>query len=142
MPSPFDRAIRRANGALYRAAGKPVTYTAGAMVIEIPQALQGSTAAELNDLNGVSVRMLQTDWLVPISALVFEGQPIEPQPGDTIDHTDGDVIYHYEVQNLGTERCYRISGPLRDRYRIHVRTIGETAVQEDPEVEEEDETEL
>ena len=121
MASPFDRAIKRANQSLYKAAGKPIVYRAGNEDFEIANAVQGATASELNDLNGVSVRTLQTDWLIPISAL-----PFEPQPGHLITHQDGSKIFEFEVQNLGTEKCYRISGPLQDRYRIHVRQIGES----------------
>lgn len=121
MSSPFDRAIKRANQSLYSAAGKPIIYRAGGSATNIGNAIQGSTISELNDLNGVSVRTLQTDWLIPISSL-----PFEPEPGHQIDHVVGDKTFHFEVQNLGTEKCYRISGPLQDRYRIHVRQVGES----------------
>jgi hypothetical protein len=131
--TPFDRAIKQANAALFRAAGKPIVYQAGYMEIEIPNALQGSTTAEISDINGVSIRMLQTDWLVPISVMVIDDQPVEPQAGDLIEHFDGEVLHRYEVQNLGTEKCYRISGPLRDRYRIHVRLISELVVEPESE---------
>lgn len=104
-------------------AGQEILYHAGRDTIEIDDAVMGDTEYESTDLNGVTMRAQVIDWLIAPDRLVVGGQPIEPEPGHQISQTIEGVERRFEVQSLGSEPCWRWSGPSRDRFRIHTREI-------------------
>lgn len=103
------------------AAGQAVTYIAGTSetAIDVEDAIQGRTIYEADDGTGHKVRAQVTDWLIAPSRLSIDEVLHVPEPGDRIVHGDRT----YEVQKLGTEDCWRWSGPSKDRMRIHTREI-------------------
>lgn len=123
MPTPFQRALANAAKTQARLAGESVVYRAGNVTIAIADAVPGATDSESTSETGVMIRSKVTDWLIFVARLVSNSVAIEPQPGHRIEHTVSGVKRVYEVQNLGDEECYRFAGPVRDRYRIHVREI-------------------
>jgi hypothetical protein len=123
MPSPFDRAISNAFTAQARVAPQAIVYRAGSISVEISDAVLGSTQYESTSDTGATVRANVTDWLIPVASLVYSSTAIEPSDGHRIEHTVDGVKRTYEAGPVGSEPCYRFSGPTRDRYRIHVREI-------------------
>lgn len=124
MPSPVQSALAAASASLARVSGVAVVYQAGGISIAIPDAVPGETPTEIDDIGkGFRVRATVADWLIHVARLVHDGDSIEPMPGHRIIWTDGDRVRTFEVQMLGQDECYRWSGPLHDRYRIHTREI-------------------
>ncbi len=124
MPSPVQRALAAAARAHARVAGVAVVYHAGDVEIEIADAVLGNTPTEVEDVGGgAKLRAIQLDWLILVVRMVDGAEAIEPTPGHRIVWEDGDRTRTFEVQVLGTDGCYRWSGPGHDRYRIHTREI-------------------
>lgn len=123
MTSPFQTALTIAANAQAALAGESVVYRAGSISITIADAVLGSTDYESTTEAGVKLRSKVTDYLIFVERLVSSGQSIEPTPGHRIEHTVAGSKRTYEVQRVGDEPCYRFAGPVRDRYRIHVREI-------------------
>lgn len=104
-------------------ASTAITYHSGATEIEVPDAVLGKSVYESQDAAGVTVRSNHVDWLIAPGRLVIDDSQVEPQPGDKIVHTSGSTTRTYQVVPMGTDPCWRWSGPSHDRIRIHVQEI-------------------
>ncbi|HMP78422.1 MAG TPA: hypothetical protein PKD54_03110 [Pirellulaceae bacterium] len=104
-------------------AGEAIMYHAGSTSIEIADAIMGRSIYEIEDAGGATVRAEVTDWLVNPARLSINDQAFEPEPGHRIEQVINGIVRRFEVQHLGSEPCWRWSGPSRNRMRIHTREI-------------------
>lgn len=103
---------------VYRRADQSVTVTATI----------GSTLLKLgDDFGGVRIERTDRDYLIAAADLVLDGQPVAPQPGDTIEdgNDPGGQTLVYEVRAPEGEPPWRWSDHYRNLLRIHAKWIGE-----------------
>jgi hypothetical protein len=124
----MQRALTNAIATLARTCGQAIVYKAGAVSIEIADAILGSSLHESEQATGAMIRVKSTDWLIDPAKLQDEdGDAIEPTAGHYIEHTVSGIKRTYEVNPFGSNPCWRFSEPSRDRYRIHTREIPNAA---------------
>jgi len=105
-------------GVLKEHASSPVTYTRGAVELEL-QATFGRTEYEVEDEYGLRVAAQVADFLIAAADLAptFD----EPEAGDRI-VADGAV---FEVMPLAGQGHWRWSDPHRTTMRIHAKQVDE-----------------
>jgi len=105
-------------------ASRPVVYQRGVREVTVP-AVIGRTLMKLDDgFGGVKMEWTDRDFLIQASDLILDGEPIQPQPGDMIRETNGDVTYVYEVMAPGGEPHWRWSDAYHKVKRIHAKQVG------------------
>lgn len=105
-------------------ASRSVVYQRGVREVTV-LAVIGRTLMKLDDgLGGVKMEWTDRDFLIQASDLVLDGEPIQPQLGDTIRETNGDVTYIYEVMAPGGEPHWRWSDDYHKVMRIHTKQVG------------------
>lgn len=117
--SVFDDSLTGGLAAIRSLAGGPITYHAGSATIPIALAVEGSTAYDSEDSEGVKVTARSVDFLLPVADLVVGDQAVEPTAGHWIEKG----AKKFEVLPLGQEPCYRYSDPNRSEYRVHTKEI-------------------
>jgi len=95
-----------------------VTYQRDQQQAVVP-AVVGQTDFDQTNEYGVVTSMTSRDFLIAVSDLLLDGQPIEPARGDRI--VDGEDTY--EVMAPGDEPPWRFADPYHQMYRIHTKRI-------------------
>jgi len=99
-----------------------VTYARGEDTVDVA-ATKGETLFEI-DTGGAAIQTYHAlDFIVRTSELVFDGEAVTPESGDTITETDGDVTRTFRVSVPGSEQCFRYTDPHRKGIRIHTKEI-------------------
>ena len=110
MPSPFDAAVSAAFNALRTAKGVVVTiFKSGGTGKTCSVVDARTTEHELG--------FLTRDFVIPVGAVAFAGQPWRPAPGDVI---LADSI-RYEVRPFENETAFRWSDPRHQEMRVHAK---------------------
>ena len=112
--------------------GVAVTYLRGEGEIPIALAIFGRTEWEAPHRDGFVEKFTSVDVLIPPADLVVDSVLIEPEKGDQIQRTQGDVVRTYEVLGQPGIPPARIDND-RTFWRVHTKLIGEAPVEEDPE---------
>ena len=101
---------------------RPILYRRGDSAVEVA-ATVGATRYETNGSYGVIVEGEVRDYLIAWEELVFGGAETLPEEGDRIEEDIGGTTHVFEVQDFGTDGCYRFTGPGRQALRVHTRYI-------------------
>ena len=116
------------NGKLKTHAGESVVYVRGAQTVTLT-ATPGKSLLRLDDgYGGARIEWTDADWLIASADLVLGGSATEPQRGDKIRRTIGDLVYVYEVSAPGAEPVWRWSDSYQTTYRVHAKHISTEAV--------------
>lgn len=105
-------------------AGRTVIYRRGSESTVIDGATKGKTSGELQTEHGMTISSDITDWIIPVRALVFDGQSMEPEEGDNIvERLNGSEVV-WEVASPGEpEPAWKYEGQYRLAYRIHTKEV-------------------
>ena len=119
-----ERALRSGMRASRLIAGVSVTYTRGATVLTISDAIQGQLRyGTLGDF-GASLVVELVDWLIDASALTLG----DPAIGDTIARVIDGTTHTYTVENMEQGLSHwDWSDTGRTQYRIRTRKDGASA---------------
>jgi hypothetical protein len=77
---------------------------------------------EVVDDNGLPLRIAGRDFVLPKSALVIGGSPIEPRSGDQLSLTENGVAQVYELVPVGNLPAAELL-PGGFRYRVHTKRV-------------------
>lgn len=117
----LDRGMAMLNRRLGQAAGTAVTYTRGATVVPLDDALVGRTAFVSNQQNAARVEWGDRDYLIPVASLVALGEPAD---GDRIGETVNGTALVFEVMTPSTgEPAWRYSDATRTVFRVHTKQV-------------------
>ena len=101
-------------------ASRPVVYRRGGASVTLDATI-GKTDFEYTDGYGATIIDQSRDYLILTAELVLGDERTLPQAGDTIEETDGQQRFTYEVTVMGPEPAYRYSDPGRVQLRIHTK---------------------
>lgn len=101
---------------------KLVTVRRGVDETPSVSAMHGSTLAENQTADGLSLRSKVSDFVIEVSDYQIDAVAVEPLPGDQIILDDGRV---FELMELGDEKCWRWHNRAGTTYRIHTRYVGD-----------------
>lgn len=65
------------------------------------------------------------DYVIAVAAYAFGGQAVKPADEDVIEEEVGGETLRQQVLPLGDEPAARHAGPLRRKWRVHTKRIGE-----------------
>ena len=119
----FDTAIQAGMATARQIAGSSVTYTRGATVITISDAVQGETRKGVIDVGGSEQVVEMCDWLIEVNALGSLADT--PDPADVIARVIDGTTYTWTVEHreIG-ETHWDWSDNTRTQYRIRTRKDG------------------
>ena len=123
MSNLLERGLRMAAREIPRAAGPSdeiLIYRRGSATVELHGVIPREPQYDVTDATEFAggISHLDKDWMVPVDALVFAGRHSEPQRGDEIRTTAGEV---YEVAPYGKSECFRPVGTPPTWFRIHTK---------------------
>ena len=120
MPG-LDQALKGAQSALRRTAGRSVTYRrpSASQSVELT-AVKGSTRYQAGDTDGLVTTVNVEDFLVEAAALTLGGSVAQPVAGDRID--EGNLTYEVMAPG-GSEPAWRYMDAGRTTLRIHTKLI-------------------
>lgn len=101
-------------------AGVWVVYRRGALETRI-RATRGRTQFDQLAEDGTVTRFESDDFLFPLAELLLDGEPTEPERGDTIQPECGDVVFH--VVPGSEAKCFRYCDSFRIEVRVHTQRI-------------------
>ena len=81
----------------------------------------GKTDFEYTDGYGATIIDQSRDYIILTAESVLGDERTLPQAADTIEETDGQQRFIYEVTVMGPEPAYRYSDPGRGQLRIHTK---------------------
>lgn len=110
-------------GMLASHASRPVTYFRGQRSVVVP-ATRGRTQYESLRADGLVEQRVTVDFLIRVSALALDGEPIEPARGDRLEQVDGGVRRVFQVIAPAELREFQ-TDPWRTMYRIHCQLEGD-----------------
>ncbi len=91
--------------------------------VEIPCTL-GSTEAQRESRDGLTVEVLIADVTFPAARLLLDQQRVEPVAGETLDLEIGGQVRTLEVVSPGgDEPAWRYADSHKERIRLHVREV-------------------
>jgi len=125
MPSytSVENALQAGMAALRTMSGVPVTYTSGATVLSISNAVQGDTRKGTIEVGGDEQVVEIADWLIAVKD--FESLGSTPNEGDTIARVISGTTYTWTVEHRDMgETHWDWSDTSRTQYRIRTRKDG------------------
>jgi len=118
MSDPLELAVESLVEQCRTGLARQITYRRGEKSASIA-AVVGQTTFDQTNEYGVVTSTTSRDFLIAVSDLLLDGQPIEPARGDQID----DSGRTYEVMAPGDEPHWRFADPYRLIYRVHTKEI-------------------
>jgi hypothetical protein len=102
-------------------------YARGDDQVDVALTLTSSAAWLASPDGSISTRINQAAFIADPNDLDFGDGPIDPESGDTITLTIGDVSYVFEVRPPETsESCFAPVDPFWTRIRIHAKLLTRT----------------
>lgn len=120
----LDTASAWLDSTLASADGLTITYRRGGATVSITDAVVGQTEFAQETEGQVVATWRGRDYFVSVASLLLEGIAVTPRAGDVIEQVFGGNTKQYEVLSIGSEPCFRYTGPDEVTYRIHTKLMG------------------
>ena len=122
----FDDGIRILLDAFEASVSQAMVYRRGSLVVVVT-VTQGQTEYQTyDDVGNLVTAVTDATFIMRASRLVFNGEIVEPEPGDTIEETAENTITgqsrKYEIMPQGNLQCFS-RDPTGQLLRIHTKLI-------------------
>jgi len=102
-----------------------VTYRRGGNSVTL-QATIGRSEFASDSAEPIIETWQARDYIIRVIDLVLAGAATTPERGDTIDETQGAIVYQYEVMAPPGQTPWRYADDFRREFRIHTKHVGTT----------------